>query len=128
GLPGARWEIQTAQISLYDALYWMGEFARLAREVPARRQDAEQRGDLYSATHVIARLSPLVHLARDRVADARADAERGLAQWSKRHFALQHRFGVCTGVDIDLYNGDVAAARERLEKAWRALTPILMVF
>jgi tetratricopeptide (TPR) repeat protein len=128
GLPGARWEIQTAQISLYDALYWMGEWARLAREVPARRQDAEQRGDLYSATHVIARLSPLVHLAQDRVADARADAERGLDQWTKRHFHLQHRFGVCTGVDIELYSGNAAAARERLRSAWRSLTPILFVF
>ena len=128
GLPGARWEIQTAQISLYDALYWMGEWARLVREVPARRQDAEQRGDLYSATHVIARLSPLVHLAHDRVADARADAERGLDQWTKRQFHLQHRFGVCTGVDIELYSGNVVAARNRLHEAWRSLAPILFVF
>jgi hypothetical protein len=128
GLPGARWEIQTAQTSLHDALYWMGEWARLAREVPARRQEAEQRGDLYSATHVAARLSPLMHLAGDRVAEARADAERGLDQWTKRHFHLQHRFGVCTGVDIELYSGHVAAARERLENAWPLLAPILLVF
>jgi serine/threonine protein kinase len=128
GLPGARWEIQTAQISLYDALYWMGEWARLAREVPARRQDAEQRGDLYSATHIMARLSPLVHLAHDRVAEARADADHGLDHWTKRHFHLQHRFGVCTGVDIELYCGDAAAARARLEASWRALTPIMFVF
>jgi hypothetical protein len=128
GLPGARWEIQTAQISLYDALYWMGEWARLAREVPARRQDAEQRGDLYSATHIMARLSPLVHLARDHVAEARADAEHGLDHWTKRHFHLQHRFGVCTGLDIELYSGDAASARDRLRAAWRALTPIMFVF
>ena len=127
-LTGARWEIQTAQTLIHDALYWMGEWERLARELPARRQEAEQRGDLYSATHVVARLSPLVHLAGDRIDDARAEAESGLEQWTKRAFHLQHRFAVCTGLDIDLYAGDPAAASRRLTEAWPALRRMLFVF
>ena len=40
---GVRWEIETAQTLRYDALYWMGDWGRLARELPARRTEAEQR-------------------------------------------------------------------------------------
>ena len=125
---GVRWEVETAQTLIHDALYWMGDWSRLARELPARRQDAEQRGDLYSATHVAARLSPIVQMAADRVDQARTDAESGLAHWTKRHFHLQHRFALCSGIDIDLYTGNPADASERLAKAWPDLRRILFVF
>jgi serine/threonine protein kinase len=127
GCTGVRWEIETAQMLIHDALYWMGEWGRLAREMPARRQEAEQRGDLYSATHVSARLSPLLHLAADRVDQARSEAERGLAQWTKRNFHLQHRFGVCTDVDIDLYSGQPESAARRLATAWPDLRAMLFI-
>jgi serine/threonine protein kinase len=128
GCKGARWEVETAQTLIHDALYWMGEWSRLARELPARRQEAEQRGDLYSATHVAARLSPIVHMAADRIEDARREAETGLANWTKRHYHLQHRWGVCTGVDIDLYTGNIAEAARRLNDAWPALRAIMFLF
>jgi hypothetical protein len=127
GCTGVRWEIETSQMLRHDALYWMGEWGRLAREMPARRQEAEQRGDLYSATHVSARLSPLMHLAADRVDLARTEAENGLAQWTTRHFHLQHRFGVCTAVDIELYSGNPENASRRLEDAWPDLKGMLFV-
>ena len=34
---GVRWEIETAQMLRYDALYWMGEWERMGRELPTRR-------------------------------------------------------------------------------------------
>jgi eukaryotic-like serine/threonine-protein kinase len=125
---GVRWEVETAQTLIHDALNWMGEWSRLARELPARRQEAEQRGDLYSATHVAARLSPLMHMVADRIQQARAEADSGMAQWTKRDFHLQHRWAVCTGIDLDLYSGNAAAAVERLSAAWPSLRGILLLF
>ena len=124
---GVRWEMETAQTLIHDAMYWMGEWGRLACEMPARRQEAQQRGDLYSATHVSARLSPLMHLAADRVDQARTEAESGLSHWTKRHFHLQHRFGVCTDVDIDLYSGNPEGAFRRLAAAWPDLRVMLFI-
>jgi hypothetical protein len=127
GCTGVRWEIETAQMLIHDSLYWMGEWGRLAREMPARRQEAEQRGDLYSATHVSARLSPLLHLAADRLDQARTESESGLAHWTKRNFHLQHRFGVCTAVDVDLYSGQPESAARRLASAWPDLRAMLYI-
>jgi eukaryotic-like serine/threonine-protein kinase len=126
---GVRWEIETAQLLIHDALYWTGEWTRLARELSARRQDAEQRGDLYSATHVAARLSPLMHLAADRVDQARLEVREALHDWTAtgRHFHLQHRFVVCTSTDIDLYSGNPGDAWTRLMADWPNLKRIAFV-
>jgi eukaryotic-like serine/threonine-protein kinase len=126
---GVRWEIETAQLLIHDALYWMGEWTRLARELSARRQEAEQRGDLYSATHVAARLSPLMHLGADRVDQARMEVREALHDWTATgcHFHLQHRFVVCTGTDIDLYSGNPRAAWTRLMADWPKLKRIAFV-
>jgi eukaryotic-like serine/threonine-protein kinase len=125
---GVRWEIETAQTLRHDALYWMGAWNQLARELPTRRQEAIQRGDLYSGTHVTARLGPIVRMAADRVEEARAEAESGLGQWTSRQYHLQHRWGVCTGIDLDLYSGNPVAAAERLFASWRALRAITFLF
>lgn len=125
---GARWEIETAQTLLHDALIWMGEWRRLARELPARRQEAEQRGDLYSAVHVAARISPLLHLAGDRLQQAREEADNALRRWPSQQFNLQHRAALSTRLEIDLYAGDAAKASARLTAAWPSLRGTLFLF
>jgi hypothetical protein len=124
---GVRWETETAQILIHDALYFMGRWDLLARELPAQRHGAEQRGDLYSAAYVTARMSPLVHLAADRPDLARREVETSLAQWTKRQFSLQHRFVVCSGIDIELYDENPRGAARVLDEAWRDLRGMLRV-
>ena len=48
-LPGVRWEVETARTLLHDTLFWMGDWKRLFNEIPARRQEAEDCGDLWTA-------------------------------------------------------------------------------
>jgi hypothetical protein len=124
---GVRWEIETTQILIHDALYFMGEWNQLARELPAQRHDAEQRGDLYSAAFVSARMSPLVHLAADHPDQAREELDSSLKLWTKRQFSLQHRFAVCSGVDIELYNGNPEGASRCLSEAWPDLRRMLYI-
>jgi tetratricopeptide (TPR) repeat protein len=126
--PGVRWEIETARTLLHDALFWMGEWQQLFREIPARRQEAEERGDLYGATHVAVRLAPVAHLAADDPERARAEAAAGMARWPSRSFDLQHRFEVCSLLEADLYAGHGEEAWRRLHEAWPRLRWTLYAF
>src|SRR5688500_6157860 len=63
---GVRWEIETANTLRYDALYWMGEWERMGRELPSRRTDAEQRGDRYTINTVSVRFGPVLRMATDQ--------------------------------------------------------------
>ena len=125
---GVRWEIETARTLLHDTLFWMGEWKLLFDQIPARLQEAEDCGDLYSATHVSVRLSPIAHLAADRPERARADAITGMARWPSGHFDLQHRWEVCSVIEADLYAGRAAAAHEHLRINWPRLKWMLRAF
>jgi tetratricopeptide (TPR) repeat protein len=126
--PGVRWEIETGRTMLHDALFWMGEWQRLFAEIPARRQEAEECGDLYSATHVAVRLGAIAWLAADQPERARAEAIAGMARWPSGHFDLQHRWEVCSLTEADLYAGRAAEAWERLRLARPRLRWTLYVF
>lgn len=124
---GVRWEIESARMLRHDALYWMGEWAKLARELPARLAEAIQRGDQYSITHVVARFSPVVSMAADQLDRARSEVEE-----SRRHlpkgFHLQHRLEVCSRIDVELYGRNPGAAHDRLTEAWPKLQPMVRVW
>ena len=114
---GVRWEIETARTLRHDTLFWMGDWRLLFDEIPARRQEAEDCGDLYSATHVTVRLAAIAHIAADEPDRARAEAVTGMARWPSGHFDLQHRWEVCSLIEADLYTGRAADAWDRLRRA-----------
>jgi hypothetical protein len=115
---GVRWEVETARTMLHDTLFWMGDWKRLFADIPSRRHEADDCGDLYSATHVAVRLAAIAHLAADRPDQARAEAITGIALWPSRSFDLQHRWEVCSLIEADLYTGRAADAWDRLRVAW----------
>jgi len=120
-LPGVRWEVETARTLLHDTLFWMGDWKRLFNEMPVRRQEAEDCGDLYSATHVAVRLTAIGHLAADEPDRARVEAAAGMARWPSQRFDLQHRWEVCSLLEADLYSGRAVDAWDRLQAAWPRL-------
>jgi hypothetical protein len=120
-LPGVRWEVETARTLLHDTLFWMGDWKRLFNEMPARRQEAEDCGDLYSATHVAVRLAAIANLAADEPDRARVEATAGMARWPSQRFDLQHRWEVCSLIEADLYSGRAVDGWDRLQAAWPRL-------
>jgi len=134
---GVRWEVEAAQNLVHDSHLWMGEWNRLSVELPARLQAARQRGDLFAETYLKARTSPVLHLGADRVEQATVEVEKSLNDWVSRasdqhpRYDLQHRYALCTWLDIDLYKGtpdDAHAAERRLENEWPKLRRVLFVF
>jgi len=126
--PGTRWEIETARTMLHDTLFWMGEWKLLFNEIPARRQEADDHGDLYSATHVAVRLAPLRSLAADEPERARSEAIAGMIRWPSGQFDLQRRWELCSLTEADLYDGRPAEAWDRLRSAWPRLRWTLRAF
>jgi len=125
---GVRWEVETAQTLRYDALYWMGEWERLARELPGRRAEAEQRGDRYTINNVAIRFSPLLQIAADQLPQARKECEDSRRLLPEGSFPLLDRLAVCTAIDLELYAGDAAAADDRFSEAWARLEPMCRVW
>ena len=128
GCPGVRWEVETAQNLMLDSRLWMGQWRQLSADLPKRRQAAEQRGDLFAAAYLNARVSPMLHLAADRRDEAAAEVTESLTRWTKRFFNLQHRYALCTWIEIDLYDDNPKSAADRLTRAWPALRAMLFVF
>lgn len=128
GCQGVRWEVEAAQNLIHDSRLWMGEWAHLANELPARQQTAEQRGDLFAAAYLTARMSPALRLAADHPEQAAEGVTKSLKNWSQRFVNLQHRYALCTWIEIDLYTGNPIGATERLTAAWPGLRVILFAF
>jgi hypothetical protein len=125
---GVRWEIETANTLRYDALYWMGEWERMGRELPSRRTDAEQRGDRYTINTVSVRFGPVLRMATDQYDRARREFDDSCRLLPEGAFVLLRRLEVCSGIDLELYGRQATAAHHRLTEAWPKLAAMCRVW
>jgi tRNA A-37 threonylcarbamoyl transferase component Bud32 len=125
---GVRWEIETANTLRYDALYWMGEWERMGRELPSRRTDAEQRGDRYTINTVSVRFGPVLRMATDQYDRARKEFDDSSRLLPEGAFVLLRRLEVCSGIDLELYARNPSAAHHRLTEAWPKLAAMCRVW
>ena len=125
---GVRWEIETANTLRYDALYWMGEWERMGRELPTRRTDAEQRGDRYTINTVSVRFGPVLRMAADQYDRARKEFDESCRSLPEGAFVLLRRLEVCSGIDLELYGRNPTAANHRLTEAWPKLAAMCRVW
>jgi hypothetical protein len=115
---GWMFNLATARCFALWSLYFMGDYAEIARRLPRYIKDAQQRDDLYGETNFILLLGTVLHLAADEPGQAREDLRRIMGRWSRRGFHLQHLFWVHDEAEIDMYEGDGLSARRRLAEAW----------
>jgi serine/threonine protein kinase len=118
---GVAWELDTTRNYILLALLSMGEWGELGRLLPALLQDAHERGDLFAAIRLRARMSPAVRLAADDAAGARAEVQEALRAWSSGGFHIQHFHALWGELSALLYAGEAEAAWALLERSWPAL-------
>ena len=123
---GVLWEFTTCQTLLLSSLLYLGEMAEAARRLPLMLGDAQERGNLYAATEARTRAN-FCWLALDDPDRARREATEALERWSRQGFHRQHNNALIAHVNTDLYNGDAAAARGRVEAAWPILSRTLIL-
>jgi hypothetical protein len=111
----------TYALKLYSHFY-LGELAALAQMVPDHMRQAEERGDLFAVLSAKVSYSNIYWLISDDAEGARREADDAVNRWSSDGFHVQHFASLTAQVHIDLYRGDGAAAWQRVQAQWRALT------
>jgi serine/threonine protein kinase len=115
---GVSLERNLTEICIQIALEALGRLRERGERATGLERDAVKRGDLYgriSAVH--SSLTPL--LAADDVEAARWREREIIEMWTRGGFHVQHVDSLRFRVQADLYEGMPAAARGRLEAAWR---------
>jgi hypothetical protein len=117
---GVAWELSTAQIFSLSARLLVGQLQEYGQRLPALLEEAEARGDLYSATHVRCR-SLQAWLGRDQPARALQELNEAMEKWPRMEewahhgFHLQHDWFLAGQIEIALYRGDGP-------QAWKLVT------
>ena len=124
---GVAWEIDNANYYSLASLFYLGRLKELRDTLPAVLREAEDRGDLYAATNIRTRLSPLIRLAQDQPAKAREDLEQAIGSWSRQDFYLQHWYELLGQTEARLYADAPAGAWELLDSRWPLLKASLLL-
>lgn len=116
GCVGVTWEVSCARLFRLWSLTYLGEMAELGRLLPGWLAEAEERGDLYSATNLRTGILNHVWLCADDPQRARRELDAAMSRWSRKGFHSQHFWDAMAGPQIDLYVGDAEAAWSRVER------------
>ena len=122
---GVLWELTTSQTFLMSSLVYLGELGEVTRRLPAVLAAAQERGNLLAATEMRTR-QHIGWLAMDQAGEARRQVGEALTRWSHTGFHRQHYNSLLALTNIDLYDGDAAAAWQRLEEQWPRLTTSML--
>jgi eukaryotic-like serine/threonine-protein kinase len=115
---GASYETTLAAVYYFGFLLWLGDFRALVRELPPLVREAEERADHF----MLVTLRPfvvLMSLALDQPAAAREHVERGTALWTTAEVDVRAMAGRGSLAEIELYEGDGAAAYRWIDEDWR---------
>jgi hypothetical protein len=123
---GVAWELGNAGFYALRSLVFMGGFDELSRRLPSYLKDAHLRGDLYEETNLRARVAYAVLLVLDKPEKARQEIREPLARWSHRGYYVQHYYDLFGQAEVDLYEGNVEAAWQRVVSDWPAFRRSLL--
>ncbi len=112
---GVEWERTTARFFRCYSRIAMGDFAAAMRDAEATLVDAARRKDLYASSLFATSPSVWTSLIRDDPDGAAARLAEGRKGWPDEPFLMVHMLEMTSGSLVDLYRGDAAAARKRLD-------------
>ena len=122
---GVVWEVTISRRFSLSSLMYLGEMAELARRVPRHLAEARERGNSLLSKMVKSRLN-VVWLAADDPQAARQLAEE-VAAASRPGFTVNRYNALIAQIQADLYCGEAAPARRRLQENWQALKKSLLL-
>jgi serine/threonine protein kinase len=129
---GIAWELCTAQIFSLSARRQLGQHLQ-HDQLHKLLDDAQDRGDLFAATHVRMRSSYAVYLNLDQPDQALQELRQAMEGWppveeSRQHgFHLQHYWFLVGRIDIALYRGNGSEARRLVTQHESALRRSLLL-
>jgi hypothetical protein len=126
---GVAWERGTGHRFTLWPLFFMGDVPEIARRLPRLIEEARERDNLYGLTSISLVIRSFVLLAQDEPARAREELAAVMGKWSRSGYHVQHMNQLFDECRIDLYEGKVRSAWERLSRDWQSLeqSRLLMV-
>jgi hypothetical protein len=118
---GALFELGSSRAFRIWSSMMRGEFREVLRLVPGYVQEAENRGDLYSATYQMTGFSNVAWLSKDDVAEARRMLALAERRWPTEKFDVPRYLNLMAAVHIELYDGTGADAYRRVLRDWASL-------
>jgi hypothetical protein len=114
---GAAWELGQANTFSLWCMSWMGEYAAMTRRSAAILEEAEKKGDLFTAANVGGYIQPLGMLARGEADEPLRLIDRNVSRWSRDFYHVQHFTALMASTPTRLYRGEPEAAyRQNLEQ------------
>lgn len=117
----ASWELTSARMLGLAAHFYSADLGTIARRVPEIVREAEERGDLYTATCLRLSICNCAWLVGDDGAAARRNLELADRSWTHQGVHLQHAWSLLGWCQLHLYEGDPGAAHERVLRTWPLL-------
>lgn len=125
--PGAVYELDTAHIVSLYALYHMGTWTDLNRQVSLLLREAQERGDLYALVHLGIVHRPVLQCWADDPDGAQRELDERMAQCTQEGFPFMKVDALFAQIHIDLYCGRVNKAKQRLAELQSALSGSLLM-
>jgi hypothetical protein len=119
--------MNAARIFGMGSRYYLGEVGDLCERVPRLLKGQEDRGDLFASVSLRGDVPNIIWLAADDPARARREIDESMAAWSRQGFHIQHYWRLLAETRIDLYEGDGAAAFQRVDSHWALLRRSLLL-
>jgi hypothetical protein len=119
-------EAAMLRIFAVSALAILGRLKELTELQATWVRDALDRGDLYAAVNLRIGFANMARLVADDPVAAREDVVASMRQWSKQGTHLEHFYELVALVNVDLYEGRVDEARERVVAHWRPMQKALL--
>ena len=120
---GVAWEIGMVSHTAMLDLVHIGGYRQLRPRLARALDEADRRGDLYTATELRVGLQPIVCLMDDQVATARDVLARTQASLSRREVTTLHWQHLQSSAWTELYAGAAGKAVEVLDHRLPALRP-----
>jgi hypothetical protein len=124
---GGAWEHDQVIVFSLFAKSYLGRMREVAQEVPRHAAEGLDRGDLYLASVLSLSILNAAWLVDDDPATARRMASDAIAAWSFRGPVVHAWYAPTAMAQLELYEGDGAAALAHVERAWPALERSLLL-
>jgi hypothetical protein len=121
------WAAANARLFGCLASHFSGRYREAARRAPRLLRYVEERGDLYTEVSLRATIMTGNAMTADDPDEARRQVHEAMSRWTRSAFHIQHWYAMWWEASLDLYIGDGARARARLERDARALRRSLLL-
>jgi hypothetical protein len=118
---GVFWEVSSMELFSLWCLLYQGRIRDLSERVPRMIEQADERGDAFSATNLRTGWPAMRWIAADDPDAGRAEVAEAMAAWVRGPFHIQHYYELLALSHFDLYSGDVSRAWSRLDERWPSL-------